>query len=224
MALSTLAEPEPLELSFSKERFEIQHRFATPFVVAPLNDVTELNAALLTTILDRSRSDPGVIRSNRGGWQSAADFATWCGPAGTQLLETIVKLANGLTAIETAEGLVHHPPRWNVNAWANINSSGDANASHHHPAAFWSGVYWVGTGAAGDGGEFEMHDPRGILPAFYAPQLRFAIPGYLSAGSQDFYAPAAGVLVLFPAWLVHAVRPYQGAGQRVSIAFNLSVA
>jgi hypothetical protein len=30
-------------------------------------------------------------------------------------------------------------------------------------------------------------------------------------------------MVLFPAWLVHAVRPYSGPGKRISIAFNLSV-
>jgi len=68
-----------------------------------------------------------------------------------------------------------------------------------------------------------MHDPRGVLPAFYAPGLRYALAGCLSAGGQDFFTPRAGVLALFPSWLVHAVRPYTGAGERISIAFNLSV-
>jgi hypothetical protein len=29
--------------------------------------------------------------------------------------------------------------------------------------------------------------------------------------------------VMFPAWLLHQVRPYRGAARRISIAFNLSL-
>jgi len=28
---------------------------------------------------------------------------------------------------------------------------------------------------------------------------------------------------MFPAWLLHGVRPYRGTAERISIAFNLSV-
>jgi hypothetical protein len=30
------------------------------------------------------------------------------------------------------------------------------------------------------------------------------------------------MIVIFPAWLSHAVRPYNGTGSRISIAINLS--
>mgnify|MGYP003345282639 CR=1 FL=1 len=33
----------------------------------------------------------------------------------------------------------------------------------------------------------------------------------------------AGRLVMFPAWLLHQVRPYRGRAERVSIALNLGV-
>jgi hypothetical protein len=29
--------------------------------------------------------------------------------------------------------------------------------------------------------------------------------------------------VMFPAWLLHQVRPYRGGAERISIAFNLSL-
>jgi hypothetical protein len=29
--------------------------------------------------------------------------------------------------------------------------------------------------------------------------------------------------VLFPSWLGHAVRPYEGSRERISIAFNFSI-
>lgn len=68
-----------------------------------------------------------------------------------------------------------------------------------------------------------MTDPRGILPSFYAPNVKYAVPGCLSAGWTDFFTPKSGTLVLMPSWLVHSVRRYRGGGTRISIAFNLSV-
>ena len=203
---------------------EVQRRYPTPFLVVSLDNTASLNARLRETILQRAASGEGVKLSNDGGWQSTADFADWSGAPGAHLLDTAVQVANSATGLQTPTGLEVGGPAWKINAWANVNGPGHANNAHHHPAAFWSGVYWVDMG--GDetcGGEFEMQDPRGVLPSFYAPQLRYTLPGCLSAGGQDFFTPQAGMLVLFPAWLVHAVRPYTGSALRISVAFNLSV-
>ena len=219
--------PEIGPLSFNAKTFDLQNRFPTPFIVAPVNEAQALNAALKPVIIEHAARNPGVTRSNHGGWQSEADFADWSGAPGQALLSAARGLADSFTAVDTTEGLQHGGPVWQVNAWANLNGAGHGNHAHHHPAAFWSGVYWVDAGDDDDGqprgGEFEMHDPRGVLPAFYAPRLRYRIPGCLSAGGQDFFQPQSGVMVLFPAWLVHAVRPYSGRRKRISIAFNLSV-
>jgi uncharacterized protein (TIGR02466 family) len=223
----TLAGPDGFDLSFNARSLELLTKFATPFIVAPLNAPERLNQALRQVILEHASRDPGVALSNHGGWQSHADFADWSGPAGEALLVAARGLADSFTAIATTEGPHIGGPVWTVNAWANVNGAGHGNHAHHHPAAFWSGVYWVDAGEAAEGeprgGELEMHDPRGVLPAFYAPRLRYWVPGCLSAGGQDFFEPRAGVMALFPAWLVHAVRPYAGPGLRISIAFNLSV-
>ena len=227
MASRSFVPDADASLSFSAEAFEIQRLFATPFLVAPVNEYEALNEALTRTILRRSAVSPGVVRSNAGGWQSSDDFQDWGGAEGAALLEAGRRRADSVTAVDTDKGLAGGGPAWKINAWANLNLNGHANHAHHHPAAFWSGVYWVDAGDDPDidqcGGEFEMHDPRGILPAFYAPQLRYAIPGCLSAGQADFFFPRTGVMVLFPSWLVHAVRPYVGGRRRISIAFNLSV-
>ncbi len=73
------------------------------------------------------------------------------------------------------------------------------------------------------GGELEFMDPRGPGPAMYAPQLAFALPGGLSVGANEVVHPRTGRLVMFPAWLLHQVRPYRGSAERISIAFNLSL-
>jgi len=47
--------------------------------------------------------------------------------------------------------------------------------------------------------------------------------GSLSAGATEKVQPKAGRMVIFPAWLLHQVRPYRGNAERISIAFNLTV-
>lgn len=214
-------------LTLSQGSFERRQLFATPFLVAPVNEAADINPHLSRIILAHAARSAGVARSNAGGWQSEADFADWGGWAAEALLTAAQSLASLVTAVETDGGVVPGGPPWQVNAWANINGPGHSNRPHHHPAAFWSGVYWVDDGSdddgAGVGGEFEMQDPRGILPAFYAPRLRYAVPGGLTAGREDFFTPRSGVLVMFPSWLVHGVRPYTGGRTRISVAFNLSV-
>jgi len=71
------------------------------------------------------------------------------------------------------------------------------------------------------GGELEFMDPRGSVPLMNAPHLRIA--GNLSAGSTERIRPQAGRMVIFPAWVMHGVRPYRGGAERISIAFNLAV-
>ena len=57
----------------------------------------------------------------------------------------------------------------------------------------------------------------------YAPMLTFAGPEGASLGASQTVIPRAGMMILFPSWLQHGVRPYRGRGQRISVAFNLSV-
>jgi hypothetical protein len=41
-----------------------------------------------------------------------------------------------------------------------------------------------------------------------------------AAGTGIPFSPATGHLLIFPAWLEHRVEPFEGAGERISIAFN----
>ena len=119
-------------------------------------------------------------------------------------------------------------PVWTVQAWANVNGPGDGNICHYHPGAFWSGTYYVADGGCATdpslGGEFEMLDPRGPGPGMYAPALKFAGEDGNSVGSAETIRPKPGLMLVFPSWLYHQVRPYRGTGLRISIAFNLGLA
>ena len=203
---------------------EIRSYFATPVVIAMLPDADELNTELKRVILERERLDQGVQHSNLGGWQSSWDFEAWGGAPAERLLEAARGLATRLTSDRAGK-----PVRiaWKTNAWANVNRRNHGNEFHSHPGAYWSGTYYVDDGGIGDdhalGGEFEIQDPRGVAPAMYAPLLGFAVPGGQSAGASELIHPKSGQMVLFPSWLLHAVRPYRGDRERISVAFNFGL-
>jgi predicted 2-oxoglutarate/Fe(II)-dependent dioxygenase YbiX len=75
------------------------------------------------------------------------------------------------------------------------------------------------------------HDPgkreSGML-TFVNPMLTTAM--HVDAGNANLKLPfaphiatislEAGELVLFPSWLLHDVKPFEGEGERITIAFN----
>ncbi len=219
-------------MSSSREaKIDLLALFATPVAVTRLPDAAALNEPLRQTILDREQAQPSTAHSNLGGWQSSWDFEQWGGPAGHSLLAFAKAMASRLTARRDGGPV---DLTWRANAWANINRHGHGNEFHTHPGAFWSGVYYVDDGgwqadaapaaAAGElGGELEVQDPRGVAPAMYRPDLVPAVPGGNAIGASETVNPSAGMVIMFPSWLSHAVRPYRGGGTRISIAFNLSV-
>ena len=199
-------------VSVSVSRGTVQKLFATPVITDEVPGAQQLNVELEKLILERRAQDPGHKLSNRGGWQSEHDFARWSGAAGKQLLDHALALADSHTSGGKAGS-----PRWRCEAWANVSGPGHFNMPHVHSATFWSAVYYVRVGD-GAGGELVLHDPRMPGLQMYAPHLRFRAMG------PDAHAriePKPGLMVLFPGWLAHSVEPWQGTGNRISVAMNI---
>jgi hypothetical protein len=210
---------------------ELVPLFATPLVIYDVPEAGALNADLRRVIEAREQSQPSTQHSNLGGWQSSWDMDRWGGAPAVKLLAIARNVANRMTTDRAGNaGKGPHPGyfavTWRGNMWANVNRTGHANEFHSHPGAYWSGVYYVDDGGIDAdptlGGELEFMDPRGPLPAMSAPHLGFAMPGGLTGGATEKVRPKAGRLVLFPAWMMHQVRPYRGASMRISVAFNLT--
>jgi uncharacterized protein (TIGR02466 family) len=197
--------------------------FGTPIVIEELPDAVPLNKELRATITQREESHPGTQHSNLGGWQSDWEMDRWGGASAIKLLAIGRNTANRITTDRQGKPV---SIAWKANMWANINRTGHGNEFHSHPGSFWSAVYYVDDGGIDAdpalGGELEFMDPRGPGPAMYAPQLAYGSAG-LSVGANETVRPKSGRLVMFPAWLLHQVRPYRGGAQRISIAFNLSL-
>ena len=204
--------------------FQVQPLFATPVVISPVPDAPRLNADLIAAIDARMATHPSTQHSNLGGWQSSWDLLDWGGPAARAIVDHAGAIADRLTCDRQGQ-----PAQvdWHVNAWANVNHTGHGNEFHTHPGSYWSGAYYVDDGGIGAdaslGGEFEIQDPRGVGPAMYAPKLAINIAGGLAVGASETVSPRAGLMLMFPAWLSHAVRPYRGNARRISIAFNFSL-
>jgi uncharacterized protein (TIGR02466 family) len=198
--------------------------FPTPLVIATMPDADRLNAELKRIILAREAATESVQRSNQGGWQSTWDLHQWGGAPMQKLLAFARGVADEVTVDRAGK---HHELAWRINCWANVSRHGHGNQFHTHPGALWSASYYVDDGGVGDdpslGGEFEIQDPRGVAPVMYAPYLTFPGPDGAALGEAQRLTPQAGMLVVFPSWLSHGVRPYRGTRERISVVINFSL-
>lgn len=199
--------------------------FDTPVIVDQMPDAARLNEELKRIILDRHAADPGVSISNVGGWHSDVEMLRWGGEPALRLLNRVIAAVDKFTVdVRQTE-----KPRykWFPEMWANVSPPGASNQYHTHPGSFWSAVYYVDDGYGGSsddslGGELVLLDPRMPMVRMTAPDLRFRRPGQKPDDEEKWFRPVAGLIVIFPSWLSHSVRPYSGTGTRISIAINLS--
>lgn len=202
---------------------ERQDLFSTPLLKARPPDAEALCRELSNRINEHRRSNTGLNRSNLGGWHSAANMTDWGG-------EPARALANFAVA-EVSAHMIDIAKRgkrdfnWGIEMWANVNRPGDANQLHCHPAAYWSGVFYVDPGGDGErtGGELLLEDPRYPMAYMTVPDLVLRHADGSPMASQYPLRPEAGLLVLFPSWLRHSVRPHGGSRERVSVALNLTL-
>lgn len=196
----------------------IDWQFATPMLRWQTPDAETLNDGLKAIILARRADGPEARASNVGGWQSHPDFLDLAEPSVIALRRHIVALMRHVMALPADGDASRVDGRLGVTGWANINGAGDFNRVHDHPGSHWSGVYYVSLGRPDPGamltGAIEFLDPR--------PSANLPIPGY-RAGSALAVTPTAGGFILFPSWIQHYVMPFQGSGERISVAFNASV-
>lgn len=104
--------------------------------------------------------------------------------------------------------------------WAVLMNEGDYNAPHVHPEAHISGVYYVQVPEA----IRQPDEPSGGCLTFYDPRPGAEMYQIRSRRMQHNLAPQSGDIVVFPSYHRHAVFPYHGPGERISIAFNARLA
>jgi len=106
------------------------------------------------------------------------------------------------------------------NAWMNINHTHNTFQIHQHSGSFYSAVYYVeGDTSCGD---LEFVTPIHAHNHVISPTKH--VKNFNAYNSSCWsVSPEAGKLVIFPAWLMHYVRPNNTNKDRISIAFNTEI-
>jgi len=202
--------------------------FAIPFAFARHPEAAALNAELRALFVARAAEGAAyanprpITQRNSPLFESNFDLFRWTDPpiqklkefCWQELLNVICEL-NRYDAATRARLLIYN------DAWFHVTRRGGYFAIHNHPNASWSGVYCV------DPGKTDA-DSRGGALTFVNPTLTATMhldPG--NAGYSGAFASGLrslrmepGQLVLFPSWVLHEVTPFEGEGERVTVAFN----
>jgi uncharacterized protein (TIGR02466 family) len=127
-------------------------------------------------------------------------------------------------AVSVANGQRWKPDDLRVeipDAWAHITNDGGHHDAHYHGGCSWCGIFYL---QAGDVTPTQPTAAGNGVSRFYSPLPTGGIlpdvgNAYLSSNRIDI-TPVDGLLVLFPAYLLHSGLPYKGERDRVVIAFN----
>lgn len=198
---------------------DVLFAFPTPIFMRQWPDSEALNRALRDLVLAKERDDSGVSRSNAGGWHSDDQLFKWDHPAIAELERRVREAARDITLKTCGQVAREKTMDMEMEGWANVSRDRAYNRIHKHPECTWSGVYYVslGDGEPGvrDNGSIEFVDPRMAVESGALPGQPF--------GGQFRLAPEPGMMLMFPNWLLHWVHPFQGSGERISLAFNVTL-
>ncbi len=120
---------------------------------------------------------------------------------------------------------IDYPIDWSLQGWANVNRRGDYHDPHNHPHAYLSGTYYVRVPqhtplahnrADVRPGRITFYDPRGSVNMT-------AIRNDPQIEPEFTVTPQPGMILIWPAFLMHYVHPNLSEALRISISFNLIV-
>ena len=189
----------------TQDDFRISNLFSTPLAsyVLKVDDLSEW-------ILDMSKQDSGVKRSNLGGWHSD-DYAN-PSPEFETLWSMIDRSVNHF---HEQQGLIGNV--YISSMWFNVNYHGSSNSPHTHPNSIWSGVYYIKTPE--NCGSIGFLNPN-VSQAWIIPK------SIMNEKAEDNFLqtllvkPEKNVLYVFPSWLQHFVDANMSQEERISLSFN----
>jgi len=167
-------------------------------------------------ILDREAANERLTTDYLGG-----DFLAQDHPAITWLRQCIHKSA--LDYCHRAG--MNYDVEWSVHGWANVNRLGDYHDPHNHPHAYLSGTYYVRVPDS----RAPLRNRADVRPGcitFYDPRAAVnmtAIRDDPQIEPEFTVAPRPGMILMWPAFLMHFVHPNLSNEPRMSISFNLMV-
>lgn len=192
----------------------LENWFPVPIWFDTIEDVD--NKKLAKQLKDFSKKNEGRVLSNYGGWQSNDLYLHDCTIPQLKTLAEIV-----LTRIQECCQMIKVKSNMQArlsNFWININSKGNGNNLHTHPTCALAAVYYVQT--PDNCGKLQFEHPSHMI--------NYWMQSYTESNTYSTFEcvdvqPSEGKLVVFPAWLKHAVQANQSDSDRISIAFNTDI-
>ena len=160
-------------------------------------------------IIQWSREDGGVTKTNVNGWHSKTDMHTK--QEYKPLIDELFRMAYEVFNEEFLDG---EPKLGNM--WANINPPGGYNKPHIHPNSLFSGVYYVKTPP--NSGRLICNDPRPGIQTCMPNRKKGQPPKHL--WREVNLQPQENRAIMFNSWLWHTVEPNQSNEDRISVSFN----
>lgn len=191
-----------------KQQLEIQWLFPVPLFRIQLEDFAQHRNAIVDFALKMREQDPGVNRSNVGGWHSG-EIKKYFDEAPLNWIhqQIVAGAESGITQSRQIEA------SFNVqigSAWFVINQKHAWNSPHTHMPSQWSGVIYLSVNeenAGKQGGRIVFVDPIPLGPAY-----RNLINAQID--------PVEGLMLIFPSYLTHMVAPHSSDHERISLSFN----
>ena len=199
---------------------QVHSLFPTPVLTGTWDQAPKYNPVLESLVCAEMARTPGTKTSNVGAWRSHEDLMDWQGEAVAAFSGWLDECTKTYLSQVTSGATARLDSRVSYVAWANVNASGDYRKPHLHAGRQFAGVYYVkipGKEAiVPDEGCLDFIDPRGGAAMMPVPGDPFFPPRYQ-------VRPTEGLLVLFPAWLLHMVNPHFATGDRISIGIDINV-
>ena len=174
----------------------------------------ELRESILKEVREWIKQDPGIVRSNMGGWHSKT---THTGALGN-LTKTIADEYAPMYGKTMGWQLKNRKFFSEGGAWANVNPPGGSNNTHVHGNCILSAVYYVETHGP-EQGALVFCDPR---PGAVQYHPLIGESNYINAQNIE-RVPQDHDLLLFPSWLPHRVALNKSKKRRISVAVNFNI-
>ena len=184
--------------------------FPVPIHQFDVNGFSEIQSDLIDYAYKLREKDPiASKKSNQGGWQSF-DFDV---NDSDDILHNL--LINCINKFPRFKNNVYAF----MDAWVNINKTGDYNVTHDHPDCDLSGVLWVK--APKDCGNIVFDSPVGFQTYREVNSYRDDFKKENAIFKSYYYTPKEGRIIMFPSYLKHDVKKNISQEDRISVSFNM---
>ena len=137
-----------------------------------------------------------------------------------QLIKQIINAVNAIHQI-SRKGEVKL-----TNFWINISGKGSSNTPHTHSGLTYSGVFFIKVPKEMKGGRFLFYRNFNEADFISTEYMGHFKEGYQMQGYDypiNTISPKENMLVVFPAWVPHAVEINLSDEERISLSFNFKL-